>query len=100
MIVLEPSRKRGPFDPRWTDARRRRHLRLVPEPAEADGKAGVPAPASADETNPDHGLASVTYLPAFIPTGRGHDGNVELEGQEGDEDAAGQGAAVLPVPKP
>lgn len=50
--------------------------------------------------NTDHGLASVTYLPTFIPTGPEHDGDVvELEGQEGEEDRAGQVAAVLPVPK-
>jgi hypothetical protein len=45
--VVEPSRKRGPFDPRWHDA-----------------------------------------------------DVVELEGQEDEENLAGQVAAMLPVPKP
>jgi hypothetical protein len=100
MIMVEPSRKRGPFDPRWTDAHRRRHLRLVPAPAEFDGEADAPAEASEVEITTDHRLASVTYLPTFIPTGPEHDGDVvELELQEGEEDPAGQVAAVLLVPK-
>jgi hypothetical protein len=48
----------------------------------------------------DRGLASVTYLPTFVPTEEEHDGDVvEFEGQEGEEDRAVQVAAVLPVPK-
>ena len=98
--MVEPSRKRGPFDPRWTEARRRRHLRLVPDPAEFDDEADSLAAASEDEMNTDRGLASVTYLPTFIPTGPEHDGDVvELELQEGEEPPAGQVAAVLLVPK-
>jgi hypothetical protein len=93
--VVERSRRRGPFDPRWADAHRRRHLRLVPEPAEA----GVPAAAFQDETNSDRGFASVTYLPTFIPTGPEHDDGSERDGQEGGEDLARQVAAVLLVPK-
>lgn len=99
LIVVEPSRRRGPFDPRWTDVKRRRHLRLVPQLAEPDDEgARASAAAFENEANSGRGFASVTYLPAFIPPDPERDWDVELEGREGEEDLAWPIAAVLPVP--
>jgi hypothetical protein len=99
--VVEPSRKRGPFDPRWTVAKGRRHLRLVPELVDPENeRAGVPAAASEDEASTDRGLASVTYLPTFIPPELERDCAGELAGRAGEEDLPGGLAAVAPVPKP
>lgn len=76
--MVETSRKRGPFDPRWPGPRRRGHLRLVP----AQDVIGVDvAPGE---------RPAVTQLPTFLPTEEEHDAP--------EEDTAWQGAAVLPLP--
>ena len=95
LIVVEPSRRRGPFDPRWTDVPRRRHLRLVPELAEAD----VPAPALGGAETTESGLALVTYLRTAIPSHVEYDRDFELDGHDGEDPSAGRVAAVLPVPR-
>ena len=53
------------------DTQRRRHLRLVPEPA----VAATIAAAAPWETTADDGFASVTQLPIYIPTEEEHDGD-------------------------
>jgi hypothetical protein len=115
--VVEPSRKRGPFDPRWPRARSLRHLHLVREPAKTAGEATIAGEAR--ETTTDRGLALVTHVPTFTPTEEEHDGhegenrgasapehdrgarprtNGEPEAEEGEEDLAWEVAVVLPVP--
>lgn len=76
--MVEPARKRGPFDPRWPGQRRRGHLRLVPAHAliEADDAPGE--------------RPGVTHLPTFIPIDEEHDAP--------EEELARQVAAVLPLP--
>ncbi len=113
--MIEPPRKRGPFDPRWSGTRSHRHLRLVPMPDPAAAETSV---AVAGET--DHGFTDVTYLPAFMPItdeydrheredrdatttedarGTGPHREEEPEGRRDGEDVRWQVAAVLPVPR-
>ena len=76
------------------EARRRNHLRVVPEPI----AAAVTVSEAADSTGSERGLASVTYLPTFFQIEEEHDGDVEPDGPSREEDFASPVAAVLPVP--
>jgi hypothetical protein len=112
--MVTPSRKRGPFDPRWPSPRCRGHLRLVSRP---DGVSLEVADGLSDQ--PARPTVELTRLPTFIPSqeehnepeedrdaaapddddqGTGPRAHGDDEDQEAEENLTWQIAVALPIP--